>query len=65
MIVTLGQQYIVGEKPTVTLYTYRYYIVVVFTLLCKNSDIKNSITVGFSPILLILLTLCDYIGEPL
>ena len=24
MVVTLGQQYNVGEKPTVTLYTYYY-----------------------------------------
>ena len=58
MVVTLGQQYNVGEKPTVILYTY---IVVVFTSLCKNSDIKISIAVGFSP----PLTLCGYIGEPL
>ena len=50
MVVTLlGQHYNTGEKPTVILYT--YYVVVVFTLLCKNSDIKNSITVGFSSIL--------------
>ena len=61
MVVTLGQQYNVGEKPTVTLYTY---IVVVFTL-CRNSDIKNSINNGGFLLGIILLTLCDYIGEPL
>ena len=30
MVITLGQQYNVGEKPTVILYT--YVVVVVFTL---------------------------------
>ena len=49
IVTLLGQHYNTGEKPTVILYT--YYVVVVFTLLCKNSDIKNSITVGFSSIL--------------
>ena len=56
VVVTLGQQYNVGEKPTVILYTY---IVVVFTLLYKKQ--YNG---GFFPDI-ILLTLRDYIGEPL
>ena len=49
--------------PTVILYTY---IVVFFTLLGKNSDIKNNTEYndGFLPDI-ILLTLCHYIREPL
>ena len=39
---------VVGEKLTVILFTY---IVVAFTLLFKYSDIKNNITVSFSPML--------------
>ena len=63
MVVTLlGQQYNTGEKPTVILYT--YYIVVVFTLLCKNSDTKKKYNGGLLPDIM-LLTLCDYIGKPL
>ena len=33
-------------------------------LLCKNSDIKKQYNVGLLPDI-ILLTLCDYIGDPL
>ena len=46
MIVTLGQQYNVGEKPTVILYTY---IAIVITLLCKNPDIQKQFNGGFLP----------------
>ena len=47
MVVTLGQQYNVGEKPAILLYTY----IVIFTLLCKNLVIKKKYNGGFPPIL--------------
>ena len=35
------------------------------SLLCKNSDIKKQYNVGLLPNIILLLTLCDYIGKPL
>ena len=58
MVVTLGQQYNVGEKPTVILYTY-------ILLLSSHCYLRiQKYNGGFLPDI-ILLTLCDYIGEPL
>ena len=37
MVVTLGEQYNVGEKPTVMLYTYNCYVVLCLVLLSGSS----------------------------
>ena len=55
MVVTLGQQYNVGEKPTVILYTY----IIAMQGHQKNSKNKNNVVHLSSNMVVII---CCYIG---